>query len=117
MKGEIGFSVLIGRPVQGLAVVEVAGDLDSLTTPAFRASVAKVMDDGAAHLIVDFSRLAFIDSAGLADLADAARRAAIQAVHLVLVRPPGDVARVLAVTVVVRDLAMYQTCQEALDAA
>lgn len=117
MKGESGFSVLIERPAGGLAVVDVAGDLDSFTTPAFRACLAKVLADGAAHLIVDFSRLTFIDSAGLGDLVDAARLAPKKAVHLVVVCPSGDVARIFSTTSQVRDFILYQTREEALDAA
>jgi anti-anti-sigma factor len=88
--GDSGFSILIGKPVGGLAVVEVAGELDSFTTPAFRACVDQVLNDGASRLLVDFTGLAFIDSAGLGDLIAAAHRAARQAVGLVVVCPPGE---------------------------
>lgn len=117
MKGRTGFSVILETPARGLAVVEVAGELDSVTTPAFRACVAKVMDDGAAHLIVDFSHLVFIDSAGLGVLVAAVRRAGRQAVDLVVVCPPGDVARVFFITGLVRALTVYETREEALAAA
>ena len=115
--GDNGFSILIGKPVSGLAVVEVAGDLDSFTTPAFRACVDQVLDDGASQLLVDFTRLAFIDSAGLGDLIAAAGRAARQAVALVVVCPPGDVARVFSTTGTAGALTVYQTREEALAAA
>jgi anti-sigma B factor antagonist len=118
MYDQTGFSVESQTPRQGFAIVQVAGELDFFTSPAFRSCVTGLMDDGASHLIVDFSRLDFIDSSGLGVLVVAARRAASQAVDLALVCPPeGHVERILGVTGLVRAFTVYQTREEALEAA
>lgn len=116
MAGESGFSVQFEMSTRGLAVVEVAGELDSFTAPAFLACVAQVMDEGASRLIVDFSRLEFIDSSALGVLVSAARRAARDAVDFVFVCPPGEVSSIFSITGLVHTFTVYRTRQEALDA-
>jgi anti-sigma B factor antagonist len=117
MAGETGFSIQFETPARGLAVVEVADELDSFTAPALLACVAQILDDGPSRLIVDCSRLESVDPSALGDLVGVARRAAGQAVDFVFVCLPGEVARIFSIADLVHALTMYRTRQEALDAA
>ena len=54
--------------VQGRAVIRVAGDVDIETAPSLRYAVQELLEDGRRKLVVDVSRVDFIDSTGLGAL-------------------------------------------------
>jgi anti-sigma B factor antagonist len=63
--------VVVSHQVRGrVCVVEPHGDVRVGTTDvAFRDAIRGLMAEGHKHLVVDFSRVEFIDSTGLGDLA------------------------------------------------
>ena len=67
------FSVTVRRE-RGVAIAEVAGDLDMSTVPRLREHLSGLADSGE-PLIVDLNRVTFIDSTGLGALVATARRA------------------------------------------
>lgn len=117
MKSEPDFRVELETLARGITLVHTFGEIDFCTTRAFRASVARALDEGASRVIVDLSHLAFIDSSGIGALVGAVRRAAQNAVELMVVCPPGDVAHIFSITDLERMMAFYQTRDEALTAA
>src|SRR5579872_4445960 len=62
------------RSERGVAIAEVAGDLDMSTVPRLRERLFGLADSGQ-PLIVDLNRITFIDSTGLGALVATARRA------------------------------------------
>lgn len=52
-----------------LAIVTLAGDLDVASAAQLRGHLAGLIGDGAHHLILDFTRVEFVDSNGLSVLA------------------------------------------------
>jgi len=46
-------------------VVKVSGRMDHVTSPEFEAACDKVLGEGANTLVLDFSELAYVSSAGL----------------------------------------------------
>ncbi|HEX6393519.1 MAG TPA: STAS domain-containing protein [Acidimicrobiales bacterium] len=56
----------------GIAVVSVAGTLDASTVGSFRQAVAETISSE--DLVIDLSRLVFIDSSGLGALVGVIRR-------------------------------------------
>jgi anti-anti-sigma factor len=80
------------------AVVTVAGELDHHTAELLRESLEGCVDDGYARLVVDCSRLEFMDSTGLNVLLGARLKAEAEGggVHLVEMQPV--VARVFEIT-------------------
>jgi anti-sigma B factor antagonist len=59
------------RPVPGLLVVHVGGELDLLTAPVLEQYLRDETADGTAQLAVDLSRVTFVGSHGCALLGDA----------------------------------------------
>ena len=57
--------------VDGRAVIRVGGDVDIDTAPSLRRVVREILDDGHRDLIIDVSRVDFIDSTGLGVLVGA----------------------------------------------
>ena len=58
----------------GETVVAPSGELDLASAPAVRDALAGALADGAGAVVVDLSRVTFLDSTGLAALLNAARR-------------------------------------------
>ena len=72
------------RREQGYAIVAVAGEVDIATVTRLRESLFELAASGRT-LVVDLDQVSFIDSAGLAALVGAARRAAAHGASLQVV--------------------------------
>jgi anti-sigma B factor antagonist len=108
------FRVELVRPADEVAVVEPSGELDFYTGPQFDVCLTSAMESGASRVVVDLTQVTFIDSSALGMLVGAARCSAEQSTELMIVCPPGNVARVIAITGLSRVFAMYATREEAL---
>jgi anti-anti-sigma factor len=53
----------------------LTGLLDAFSEPAFRKVVGKFIDDGPKHVILDLSKIDFVDSSGLGALVQLAKKA------------------------------------------
>ena len=93
----------------GAVVVEVAGELDLCSSHTLREHLDFVVDSGATTVVVDLTRLSFIDSTGLGVLAVLARRPGFDAVDLAIVCPEGRIRRRLRTTGLDRVLPVYPT--------
>jgi anti-sigma B factor antagonist len=62
------------RIAAGYVVVEVGGEIDVYTAPKLRDSLNETTGSGHSHIVVDFSRVDFIDSTGLGVLVGVNRR-------------------------------------------
>jgi len=103
-------------PADDIAVLEATGELDLHTSPEFRESLAGVLEDVAERVVVDLTRVTFIDSSALGVLVGGARRSAERGHELMIVCPAGNVKRVLEITGLNRAFTIYSTCEEALGA-
>lgn len=77
--------------VQGITVLQVKGRLDSTTSPALGERLSTILDTSKARLLVDFSQLEYISSAGFRVLLQAAKRADQNTAKLVLCGVSGKV--------------------------
>ena len=62
------------RTVQDITIVALAGNLDSNTSPQAQAAIDAILAAGGKKLVVDFSTLDYISSAGLRVLLGAAKK-------------------------------------------
>ena len=74
-------------------VVSVRGDFDLQVAERVVAELEKVEEGEPALLVIDLSRLSFMDSSGMGVIAAAQARAVEGGRRLVLVRPPYSVRR------------------------
>ena len=74
-------------------VVSVRGDFDLQVAERVVAELEKVEESQPALLVIDLSRLSFMDSSGMGVIAAAQARAVDAGRRLVLVRPPYSVRR------------------------
>lgn len=64
--------------------VTMTGELDAYSAPVARCFLAAILDAHPAQLVIDGSRISFVDAAGLGVLVSAARRARREGGRLVL---------------------------------
>jgi anti-sigma B factor antagonist len=80
------------------ARLTVTGELDIATVPRLEEAVATVLAEGARSVVVDLSRLAFVDSSGLRMFITFNDRAAAEGWSLGLIRPPDPSYSVFQIT-------------------
>lgn len=92
------FSYLVEHPSTTQSVVRLAGEIDMLTAPDFRACLSEHLAAHTQHLVLDFSDVTFLGSSGLAVLLDIKGAAERQGTKVYLVDAPHSIMRILAVT-------------------
>lgn len=97
------------------SVVRLIGELDADDAPTVRALLAEQVLRGPGSLVVDLSRLTFIDSAGLAALVAAHKGTRSAGTSLVLAAPTPAVVKVLAITGLSAVLMTAPTVEHALE--
>jgi anti-sigma B factor antagonist len=110
------FHVELPSPARDVAVVEASGELDLLTSSAFRDCLVGAIEVGAARVVVDLTKVTFVDSSALGVLVGGTRRSAELGSQLMIVCPPGSVARVIEIAGLNRAFTIYATRDEALGA-
>jgi anti-sigma B factor antagonist len=94
----VGIAIIIQDAPQGSTIVQVCGELDIATAPDLREQLLAVLDRRtSSRLILDLSRLEFMDSSGVAVLVNTQRRARLLGRTVALVAPQRPVSRVLQV--------------------
>ena len=110
------FCVEFPGPSEDVAVLAVSGELDIHTSPEFKEHLVSAVEGGAARVIVDLTEVTFIDSSALGALIGGARRSTLAGSELMIVCPPGSVARVIELTGLHRAFTIHPTRDEALGA-
>jgi anti-anti-sigma factor len=83
---------------QGRTIVKLCGELDIASAPDLREQLLAILSRRTlSHLILDLSKLRFIDSSGIAVFVNTDRRARLLGCTLALVAPQAPVSRVLQV--------------------
>jgi anti-sigma B factor antagonist len=83
----------------GAVVVEVHGEIDVLSAPAFRTALAEAVATGRPVVVVDLAHVAFMDSAGLAVVFGAQRTLPVSQ-RMVLANVPDRMRRTLRLAAV-----------------
>jgi anti-sigma B factor antagonist len=82
----------------GLVHVALVGELDLSTVAKVQEELSRVEAASPATLVVDLSKLTFLDSTGLRCIVTADERARTDGRRIVIVRGPDAVQRVFAIT-------------------
>jgi anti-sigma B factor antagonist len=101
------------RNEDGIAVAELAGELDLARAPALREQLLGLLRPGSSRLILDLSKVSFCDASGLAVLVGTGRRARLLGGFQRLAAVSPHVARVLNLTGLRRHLPVFATVQAA----
>jgi anti-sigma B factor antagonist len=108
---DTGLDITVSSLVE-CEVIEVDGELDCQTAPELQQALQHASTDGR-PVVVDLSRLRFIDSSGLHILMSGAD-ADSEDGRRIVVCPPGNVARVLSIVRAEAALSIYEDLEKAL---
>jgi anti-sigma B factor antagonist len=101
---------------EGVVVAQVGGELDIAGASRTGDAIAEAVPTTAPGLVVDFSKLEFIDSSGVAMLFGLARRLSGRRQQLRVVSPDGSpVARVLDIVEFERAAPVVNDLEKALE--
>jgi anti-sigma B factor antagonist len=91
------FSVGVNQSEAG-AVVAVEGELDLATAPQLRDTLVALSEQGQTQIVLDLTRLQFIDSTGLSVLVMAHNRARADSGSILIRNPSQSVLRIFEIT-------------------
>nr|WP_283758558.1 STAS domain-containing protein [Roseofilum casamattae] len=60
---------------ENVQIFRLTGLLDAFSEPAFRKEIGKCIDEGPKHIILDLSKIDFVDSSGLGALVQLVKKA------------------------------------------
>jgi anti-sigma B factor antagonist len=89
---------LVVTVLEDEAVISVIGELDFSTAPRLREQILELMKDGTTRLVIDLSRLDFVDSSGLGVLVATLKRMRERDGTLMLRSPSANTSKVLQVS-------------------
>ena len=101
------------RPGRECMVVEVAGDLDMVTSPQLLEGLQRVLDAGTYNVVVGLAGVGFMDSSALGVLVVMFKTARERGGRLCLAAVQRPVRNLLAVTSVDQVIGVYDTAQAA----
>lgn len=104
------------RTVEGRTVLEVAGEIDVYTAPQLRERLIALVDDGVRKVIVDLSRVEFLDSTGLGVLVGGLKRLRSVGGDLVLVCSHERLLKIFRITGLDRVFTLHDSVDEAVSA-
>lgn len=80
------------------AVISVVGELDFATAPRLREQILELLKGGTTSLVIDLSRLDFVDSSGLGVLVATLKRMRERDGRLMIRSPSANTSKVLQVS-------------------
>ena len=108
------FNIESEKTPDGVAVIEVAGELDLYTAPRLKEALLGAMDEGVLNIVVDMSGVHFIDSSALGVLIGGVKRLKPKEGKLVLVSVDENVNWIFQITGLNSVFDIFQTREEAL---
>jgi anti-sigma B factor antagonist len=104
------FGIELTWPSPGVALIVVQGEIDLYTTPPFREMVAHCLSREPGRIVMDLSRVTFLDAAGLGVVVDTANRMELDTVTVVCPHPL--IVRILRLAGLDRVLALCASSNE-----
>lgn len=102
-------AVVIEHGPQGCIIAKLCGELDIATAPDLREQLLEILDRRTPNrLVLDLSKLDFIDSSGVAVLVNTERRAKLLGCTLALAAPQAQASRVLEICGLDRSFPIYE---------
>jgi anti-sigma B factor antagonist len=101
------------RTVDEHTVLEVGGEVDVYTAPRLRERLVELVEAGARSVVVDLSRVEFLDSTGLGVLVGALKRLRAADGNLALVCGHERLLKIFRITALDRVFALYDSVEAA----
>ena len=108
------YRISVLRPEDGLIVAQASGEIDVASSYAFTQQLLALLDEEPTRLVIDLSRVAYVDTYALSALVDLAKRCRLEDCGLAIVCSEGRMRRALASTALDQFVATHATLDEAL---
>ncbi len=102
------------KNIEGITVIEVAGEVDVYTATELREALNEVIDNGQNHIIVNMQNVKYMDSSGFGTLLSAMKRVRPIGGSVNLVRCNNAIERMLKITRLNTVFQMHGSLEEAL---
>ena len=110
------FSTKRSQLTDELGVVELSGEVDLYTAPRFKEDLVGLIERGVEAIVIDLSRVTFIDSTALGVIIGGVKRLRERDGRLMIVAGSRPVVRILDITGLDKVLTVFDTRDEALAA-
>ncbi len=107
-------NIVVENPADRVAILRVAGEIDLLTANLLGERIREQLVPDNRMLVLDLSDVAFLGSAGLAEIVSASQAGKDGGIRLVLVATSRAVLRPLEATGLLAILTVYDTVDEAI---
>ena len=97
-------------------VLEVGGEVDVYTAPRLRERLIELVEGGARHVVVDLSRVEFLDSTGLGVLVGGLKRVRAHEGSLRLVCTQERILKIFRITGLTKVFPISDTVEQAVTA-
>lgn len=105
------------RALNGVSVLEVAGELDIYTSPKLKSAIQDALTAGRASLVVNLLRTTYLDSTALSVLTTAQKQAREAGGNLGLVYDQPQIEKIFTITGLQRVFPIFRTETDAMKAA
>jgi anti-sigma B factor antagonist len=106
MESEVRDGVVVARPAERR--------LDASRAPAFKDEMAKLIESGSTHIVIDLSGVDFVDSSGLGAIVSCLKRMGPKG-SLAISGAHGAVSRLFSLTRMDKVFALHETVDQAVD--
>jgi anti-anti-sigma factor len=97
------------------AIASFKGQLDTLTTPEFNKVLLELIDNGERNIVLDFSELDFISTAGMSGILMLVKRMKVEKGELRVAALKGQVKKVFDISGLSSGIPVFDTVAEALE--
>ncbi len=108
--------VMSSRQDGELTIAEVMGEIDVASAARFRDELGKAVADATSHVVVDMTKVPFLDSTGLGVLVGRLKSMRLRDLDMVLVISDDRLLRSFKITGLDQVFRLFDTVDEALDA-
>ena len=116
MDTTIGLTVTPRTAGEGTQALDLVGEVDVYKAPLLRQAIMDQVDANVKHLLIDLTKVEYLDSTGLGILIGGVKRLKEQGGTLRLVGPSARITRIFEITGLNRIFDVYASEQEALSA-
>lgn len=103
------------RRVSGATALDLTGEVDSYNAPKLRERMERLIADGDAQIIINLSKVDYIDSTGIGMLVGSLKQASEAGGGIKIICPNKEVYRLFHITNLTRAFPIYDTEQAALE--
>jgi len=104
------------KVVGGVPVIELKGEIDLSTSPAFKETVYEIIESGKRDIIIDLDGLEFMDSTGLGVLVAALKKTSMEGGSIRLICSKRNILKVFTITGLDKVFTIYDNLERCLDA-